>query len=55
MKGRSRVLWLAYYNIEKRLVIAVPHWMLLGDDERLYSRCRVASIDKRLRAYSRQR
>jgi predicted nucleotidyltransferase len=33
LKGRSRTLSLADYNIEKRLVLAVPHRMLLGDDE----------------------
>ena len=32
LKGRSRAI-LADYNIEKRLVLAVPHRMLLGDDE----------------------
>jgi hypothetical protein len=33
LKGRSRALSLADYNIEKRLVLAVPHRMLLGDDQ----------------------
>jgi hypothetical protein len=33
LKGRSRALSLADYNVEKRLVLAVPHRMLLGDDE----------------------
>jgi len=33
LKGRSRAISLADYNIEKRLVLAVPHRMLLGDDE----------------------
>ena len=33
LKGRSRALSLADYSIEKRLVLAVPHRMLLGDDE----------------------
>ena len=32
-KSRSRALSLADYSIEKRLVLAVPHRMLLGDDE----------------------
>jgi hypothetical protein len=33
LKGRSRAISLADYNMEKRLVLAVPHRMLLGDDE----------------------
>jgi predicted nucleotidyltransferase len=33
LKGRSRAISLAYYSIEKRLVLAVAHRMLLGDDE----------------------
>jgi predicted nucleotidyltransferase len=33
LKGRSRALSLADYSIEKRLVLAVPHRMLLGDNE----------------------
>jgi predicted nucleotidyltransferase len=33
LKGRSRAISLADYNVEKRLVLAVPHRMLLGDDE----------------------
>jgi len=35
LKGRSRVISLADYNVEKRLVLAVPHRMLLGDPEEL--------------------
>jgi hypothetical protein len=34
LKGRSRAISLADYNVEKRLVLAVAHRMLLGDDER---------------------
>jgi hypothetical protein len=33
LKGRSRAISLADYNVEKRLVLAVAHRMLLGDDE----------------------
>jgi predicted nucleotidyltransferase len=33
LKGRSRAISLADYSIEKRLVLAVAHRMLLGDDE----------------------
>ncbi len=33
LKGGSRAISLADYNVEKRLVLAVPHRMLLGDDE----------------------
>ena len=33
LKGRSRAISLADYNVEKRLVRAVAHRMLLGDDE----------------------
>ena len=33
LQGRSRAISLADYNIEKRVVLAVPHRMLLGDDE----------------------
>ena len=32
---RSRVISLADYNVEKRLVLAVPHRMLLGQPEEL--------------------
>ena len=32
-KGGSRAISLADYNVEKRFVLAVPHRMLLGDDE----------------------
>ena len=32
---RSRVIFLADYNVEKRLVLAVPHRMLLGEPEEL--------------------
>jgi len=35
LKGRSRVISLADYNIEKRLVLAVPHRMLLGEPDKL--------------------
>jgi len=35
LKGRSRVISLADYNVEKRLVLAVPHQMLLGEPEEL--------------------
>jgi len=30
LKGRSRVIFLADYNVEKGSVLAVPHRMLLG-------------------------
>jgi predicted nucleotidyltransferase len=33
LKGRSRVISLADYKVEKALVLAVPHRLLLGDDE----------------------
>ena len=33
LKGGSRAISLADYNVEKRLILAVPHRMLLGDDE----------------------
>jgi predicted nucleotidyltransferase len=33
LKGRSRAISLADYTVEKRLVLAAPHRMLLGDDE----------------------
>ena len=33
LKSGSRAISLADYNVEKRLVLAVPHRMLLGDDE----------------------
>jgi predicted nucleotidyltransferase len=33
LKGGSRVIALADYNIERSLVMAVPHRVLLGDDE----------------------
>jgi predicted nucleotidyltransferase len=35
LKGRSRVISLADYNVEKRLVLAVPHQMLLGEPDEL--------------------
>jgi len=35
LKGRSRVISLADYNVEKSLVLAVPHRMLLGEQEEL--------------------
>jgi predicted nucleotidyltransferase len=35
LKGRSRVISLADYEVEKRLVLAVPHRMLLGDPDEL--------------------
>jgi predicted nucleotidyltransferase len=35
LKGRSRVISLADYNVEKRMVLAVPHRMLLGEPEEL--------------------
>jgi predicted nucleotidyltransferase len=35
LKGRSRVISLADYNVEKRLVLGVPHQMLLGESEEL--------------------
>jgi predicted nucleotidyltransferase len=35
LKGRSRVISLADYNVEKRLVLGVPHRMLLGEPEEL--------------------
>ena len=33
LKSGSRAISLADYNVEKRLILAVPHRMLLGDDE----------------------
>ena len=33
LKCGSRAISLAEYNVEKRLILAVPHRMLLGDDE----------------------
>ena len=33
LKGRSRVISLADYTVEKRLVLAVPHRMLLGEPD----------------------
>src|SRR5215471_4402402 len=33
LKGRSRVISLADYTVEKSLVMAVPHRMLLGEPE----------------------
>ena len=33
LKGRSRAISLADYRVEKCLVLAAPHRMLLGDDE----------------------
>jgi hypothetical protein len=33
LKGGSRAISLADYTIEKRLVLAVAHRMLIGDDE----------------------
>ena len=33
LKGGSRAISLADYRVEKALVLAVPHRMLLGDDE----------------------
>lgn len=35
LKARSRVISLADYNVEKRLVLTVPHRMLLGEPEEL--------------------
>jgi predicted nucleotidyltransferase len=35
LKGRSRVISLADYDLEKRLVLAVPHRMLLGEPDEL--------------------
>lgn len=35
LKGGSRVIAMADYKAEKALVLAVPHRVLLGDDERL--------------------
>ncbi len=35
LKGRSRVISLADYTVEKSLVLAVPHRMLLGEPEEL--------------------
>jgi predicted nucleotidyltransferase len=35
LKGRSRVIALADYDVEKSLVIAVPHRMLIGEPEQL--------------------
>jgi predicted nucleotidyltransferase len=35
LKGRSRVISLADYNLEKRLVLAVPHRMLLGEADEI--------------------
>ena len=33
LKGRSRVISLADYNVEKNLVLAVPHRMLFGEPD----------------------
>jgi hypothetical protein len=33
LKSGSRAISLADYNVERRLILAVPHRMLLGDDE----------------------
>jgi predicted nucleotidyltransferase len=33
LKGRSRVVSLADYKVEKSLILAAPHRVLLGDDE----------------------
>lgn len=35
LKGRSRVISLADYNVEKPMVLTVPHRMLLGEPEEL--------------------
>jgi hypothetical protein len=35
LKGRSRVIALADYKTEKPFILAIPHRMLLGDDEPL--------------------
>jgi predicted nucleotidyltransferase len=35
LKGRSRVIALADYGVEKALVLAVPHRVLIGDAEKL--------------------
>ena len=35
LKGQSRVISLADYNVEKRLVLAGPHRMLLGEPDEL--------------------
>jgi hypothetical protein len=35
LKGRSRVIPLADYNVEKRLLLAGPHRMLRGEPEEL--------------------
>jgi len=35
LKGRSRVISLADYNVEKRLVLAGPYRMLVGEEEEL--------------------
>jgi hypothetical protein len=33
LKSGSRAISLTAYDVEKRLILAVPHRMLLGDDE----------------------
>jgi predicted nucleotidyltransferase len=49
LKGRSRAISLADYNMEKRLVLAVPHRMLVGDDEPAPTSADDAPIPRRRR------
>jgi predicted nucleotidyltransferase len=51
LKSRSRAISLADYSIEKRIVLAVPHRMLLGDDEPAPS----SADDARIRRLRRPR
>ena len=53
LNGRSRVISLGDYNVEKRLVLAVPHQMRLGEPEELAPEVaqRVRSDHKRRRKY----
>ena len=51
LKSGSRAISLADYNVEKRLVLAVPHRMLLGDDEPAPTSADDASV-RRLRRRS---
>ena len=52
LKSGSRAISLADYKVEKRLVLAVPHRMLLGDDEPAPTSADDASV-RRLRRRSR--
>ena len=52
LKGRSRVISLADYNVEKRLVLAVPHRMLLGEPEELQPEVPQPVVRRRRPAHS---